>query len=79
MVLVADGVTATGTATGTAAAWYYNQNNFYVQDKEATNAFAATYQVMHRWRKMPDGAQILLIGVDNFAFPIPLKKNRTGQ
>lgn len=50
-----------------------------VQDKDATNAFAAAYQVMHRWRKMPDGAQILLIGVDNFAFPIPLKKNRTGQ
>jgi hypothetical protein len=34
---------------------------------------------MHRWRKMPDGAQILLVGADNFAFPIPLKKNAGGQ
>jgi hypothetical protein len=50
-----------------------------VQDKDATNAFAAAYQVMHRWRKMADGSQILLIGADNFAFPIPLKRNRTGQ
>jgi hypothetical protein len=50
-----------------------------VQDKDATNAFAAAYQVMHRWRKMADGSQTLLIGADNFAFPIPLKKNRTGQ
>ena len=34
---------------------------------------------MHRWRKMPDGSQILLIGADNFPFPIPLKKNDSGQ
>jgi hypothetical protein len=34
---------------------------------------------MHRWRKMPDDAQVLLIGADNFAFPIPLKKNGAGQ
>ncbi len=34
---------------------------------------------MHRWRKMPDGSQILLVGADNFAFPIPLKKNAAGQ
>jgi hypothetical protein len=30
-------------------------------------------------RKMPDESQILLIGADNFAFPIPLKKNGAGQ
>jgi hypothetical protein len=34
---------------------------------------------MHRWRKMADGSQILLVGADNFPFPIPLKKNGTGQ
>jgi hypothetical protein len=34
---------------------------------------------MHRWRKMPDGGQILLVGADNFPFPIPLKKNSEGQ
>jgi hypothetical protein len=34
---------------------------------------------MHRWRKMPDGTQILLVGADNFAFPIPLRKNGAGK
>ena len=50
-----------------------------VQDKSVVDTFGAAYGVMHRWRKMPDGAQILLIGADNFAFPIPLKKNNAGQ
>jgi hypothetical protein len=35
--------------------------------------------VMHRWRRMADGTQILLVGADNFAFPIPLKKNDSGK
>ncbi len=46
-----------------------------VQDKATVDEFVAAYGVMHRWRKMPDEAQILMIGADNFAFPIPLKKN----
>jgi len=50
-----------------------------VQDKATVDAFVAAYAVMHRWRKMPDQTQILLIGADNFAFPIPLKKNAGGQ
>ena len=50
-----------------------------VQDKTTVQAFVAAYGVMHRWRKIADDAQILLIGADNFAFPIPLKKNSAGQ
>ncbi len=50
-----------------------------VQDKNAANAFVTGYGVMHRWRKMPDGGQILLVGADNFPFPIPLKKNGDGK
>jgi Protein of unknown function (DUF2950) len=50
-----------------------------VQDKNAATAFATAYGVMHRWRNMPDGSQILLVGADNFPFPIPLKKNASGQ
>jgi hypothetical protein len=50
-----------------------------VKDKNTASLFAAAYGVMHRWRKMPDDSQILLIGADNFAFPIPLKKNAAGQ
>src|SRR6516164_8435131 len=50
-----------------------------VQDKEAIDTFVARYDVMHRWRKLSDGSQILLVGADNFPFPIPLKKNSDGK
>src|SRR5208282_3590522 len=50
-----------------------------VQDKAAIDAFVAAYGVMHRWRKIPGEAQVLLIGADNFPFPIPLKKNGEGR
>ena len=50
-----------------------------VEDKAAVDAFAGAYQVMHRWRRMPDGAEVLLIGADNFSFPIPLRKTNSGQ
>ncbi len=50
-----------------------------VQDKAAIDSFVAGYSEMHRWRKMQDGNQILVVGADNFPFPIPLKKNSSGQ
>jgi hypothetical protein len=50
-----------------------------VEDKSVVSAFVAAYGAMHRWRKMMDDAQVLLVGADNFAFPIPLKKNAGGQ
>ena len=50
-----------------------------VQDKEIAGVFVQEYDTMHRWRKMPDESQILLLGADNFPFPIPLKKNAAGQ
>jgi hypothetical protein len=50
-----------------------------VQDKNTAAEFVTGYGVMHRWREMPDGAQMLLVGADNFPFPIPLKKNNDGQ
>ena len=50
-----------------------------VADKNTAALFVGAYGVMHRWRKMPDESQILLLGADNFAFPIPLKKNAAGQ
>lgn len=50
-----------------------------VQDKNTVAAFVTAYGVMHRWRRMPDGGQILLIGYDNFPFAIPLRKNGSGQ
>ncbi len=50
-----------------------------VQDKNTGAVFVNWYNVMHRWRKMPDGSQDLIVGADNFPFPIPLKKNNDGQ
>jgi hypothetical protein len=50
-----------------------------VQDKATLDAFVAAYGIMHRWRKIPGDAEVLLIGADNFPFPIPLKKNAEGQ
>jgi len=50
-----------------------------VEDKAVVDRFVAAYGVMHRWRRLADGAQMLLVGADNFAFPIPLKKNGAGQ
>jgi hypothetical protein len=50
-----------------------------VQDKNTADLFISEYGAMHRWRKMPDDSQTLLIGADNFPFPIPLKKNPAGQ
>ncbi len=50
-----------------------------VEDKNVAAAFVAGYGVMHRWRAMPDGAQILLVGADNYPFAIPLKKNADGK
>jgi hypothetical protein len=49
------------------------------QDKASIDAYVQAYGTMHRWRKMPDGAQLLLVGADNFAFPIPLRKTSDGK
>ena len=50
-----------------------------VEDKNAVTEFVSRYGVMHRWRKMAEGSQVLVVGADNFPFPIPLKKNSEGR
>ena len=50
-----------------------------VEDKNAVGAFVEKYGVMHRWRRLVDGSQMLVVGTDNFPFPVPLKKNAGGQ
>jgi hypothetical protein len=49
------------------------------QDKASLGGFAQAYQAMNRWRKLGDGSELLLVGADNQAFPIPLSKNAAGQ
>jgi len=48
-------------------------------DKAALEAFASKYEKMNRWVDMTDGSRVLYIGADNFAFPVPLAKNASGQ
>lgn len=50
-----------------------------VQDKNTRDTFMTKYGIMHRWRRLADGGQTLLVGADNFPFPIPLKKNADGK
>jgi hypothetical protein len=45
----------------------------------ALESFASKYQKMNRWVDMTDGSRVLYIGADNFAFPVPLAKNASGQ
>jgi hypothetical protein len=49
------------------------------EDKTALAGFAKAYQVMNRWRKLSDTSNLLLVGADNQAFPVPLTKNAAGQ
>jgi hypothetical protein len=49
------------------------------QDKRNGEGFTSAYQTMNRWRRQTDGSEALVVGADNFIFPIPLKKNSAGQ
>jgi len=49
------------------------------KDKADMAGFVSDYDTMHRWRKLPDGSEILITGTDNKTFPLPLKKNASGQ
>ncbi len=48
-------------------------------DKDAFAGFVSDYDAMHRWRKLDNSSELLLTGTDNKTFPIPLKKNASGQ
>ncbi len=49
-----------------------------VKDKDNFQDFVAAYNQMHRWREIKVGGEILIIGADNYPFPIPLAKNSSG-
>jgi hypothetical protein len=50
-----------------------------VQDKKNGEFFLEHYEQMNRWGKETNGDQTLFLGADNWPFPIPLKKNASGQ
>lgn len=50
-----------------------------VKDKNTAERFVSAYDQMNRWAKGESGEEVLYIGADNLAFPIPLKQNSSGQ
>jgi Protein of unknown function (DUF2950) len=50
-----------------------------VKDKNTLMGFVGAYDVMHRWRDIKAGGKFLYVGTDNYAFPIPLGQNPSGQ
>jgi hypothetical protein len=50
-----------------------------VRDQDNLKGFIASYDQMHRWGNLKAGGKVLYTGADNFAFPIPLDKNSSGQ
>ena len=48
-------------------------------DKARLNGFVTAYNQMHRWGNIKAGGQVLIVGVENIVFPIPLGKNSSGQ
>jgi Protein of unknown function (DUF2950) len=50
-----------------------------VKDKNTARAFVSAFEQMNRWGKNKSGEEILYVGADNFAFPIPLKQNSSGH
>ncbi len=50
-----------------------------VKDKNALQDFVAAYGQMNRWREIKAGGEILYVGADNYAFPIPLGRNSSSQ
>jgi hypothetical protein len=49
-----------------------------VADKNARDTFIERYEQMNRWAKEINGEQTLILGAENWPFPIPLKKNTAG-
>ena len=50
-----------------------------MKDKDAFQDFVAAYEKMHRWVPIKAGGKMLIIGADNYPFPIPLGPNPAGQ
>ena len=48
-------------------------------DKENLRNFTVAYVEMQRWGKLKAGGQVLYIGANNYAFPIPLDQNSEGK
>jgi hypothetical protein len=50
-----------------------------VQDRANLRGFVDAYTRMNRWERIKAGGEILYIGADNSAFPVPLGQNSSGR
>jgi hypothetical protein len=48
-------------------------------DKSRMQEFVKAYDQMHRWSRIKAGGQVLLLGADNYPFPIPLGQDSAGH
>ena len=48
------------------------------RDKADMAGFASDYDVMHRWRKLPNGSEVLITGSDNTDLPSAARAKRLG-
>src|SRR5271166_3346011 len=49
-----------------------------VEDKNGRDRFTQRYEQMNRWAKEINGSETLILGAENWPFPIPLKKDAAG-
>jgi len=49
------------------------------QDRQAFKAYTDDYDQMHRWGKLEGGDRVLIVGLENYPFPFPLRKNSQGR
>ena len=49
-----------------------------VEDKNTRDTFVERYEQMNRWAKEINGDETLILGAENWPFPIPLKKGTAG-
>jgi hypothetical protein len=49
------------------------------QDAADLRGFVEAYTRMNRWEKIKAGGEVLYVGADNSAFPVPLGQNSSGR
>jgi hypothetical protein len=49
------------------------------QDRSAFKDYTDDYEQMHRWGNLEGGDRVLIVGLENYPFPFPLRKNAEGR
>jgi hypothetical protein len=49
------------------------------QDKRAFKSYIDDYDQMHRWGRLEGGDRVLIVGVENYPFPFPLRQGLDGR